>query len=314
MSIFHGNTDKDAVLAQAVQALVKEQRSKRRWGIFFKLIGLSIFTLIIISLFFGADTDKLARTEPHVALIDMTGEISAGGPVDANSVVKALTMAFKDKGTQAVILRINSPGGSPVQSDYIYNAIMRLRQANPTVPVYAVCVDVCASGAYFIASAAQNIYANPASIVGSIGVIMSGFGFDQAIQKIGVSRRVIIAGANKDFMDPFMPLTPESKAFAQKMLDNVHQQFIAAVEKGRGDRLKKSPDIFSGLAWTGEQAKTMGLIDGFGSAGSVARDVVHQEKFVDYTIQPSLFERFADRIGASMGHVIMSQFNTHISE
>ena len=278
------------------------------------MIVLSFFTLLLVCLFFGKDTDKIARAEPHVALIDMTGPISAGGPVEANNVVKALTMAFKDKGTKAVILRINSPGGSPVQSDYIYNAIMRLRQEHPAVPVYAVCVDVCASGAYFVASAAQEIYANPASIVGSIGVIMEGFGFDQAIQKIGVSRRVITAGSNKDFLDPFMPLTPESKAVAQQMLDIVHQQFIAAVETGRGDRLKQSPDLFSGLAWTGQQAKDMGLIDGFGSSGSVARDVIHQEKFVDYTVHPSIFERFADRIGASMGNVIVSQFNTHMSE
>jgi protease-4 len=304
----------DAFLASVLNEFVIEKRRKRRWSIFFKLALLIFIVIFFIVMCTGEDGNKITADEPHTALINLTGEIGAGNDVDADKVATALNNAFKNKGTKAIILRINSPGGSPVQSSYIYNEIMRLRALHPTVPVYAVCVDVCASGAYYVASAAQDIYADPSSLVGSIGVIMSGFGADKAIEKLGISRRVYTAGSNKDMLDPFLPVSSQTKAYTQQMLGIVHQQFIAAVEAGRGDRLKKSPDLFSGLVWTGVQAKNMGLVDGFGSTGYVARTIVKDDKIIDYTIKPTPFERFADRIGASMGHIITSQFEGKISE
>ena len=302
-------------LAQVLQEYIKEQRRKRRWGIFFKLFILGLLIALFLSFCTDQGDHKILRDEPHTALISLEGEIMANGPVDANKVVGALRMAMKDPGTKGVILRINSPGGSPVQSDYIYTEIMRLRHQYPNVPVYAVCTEICASGAYYIAAAAKDIYANPASMVGSIGVIMKGFGFTDAMKKVGVTQRTIIAGKYKDFMDPFAPQDPAETQLAQNMVDIVHEQFIAAVEAGRGARLQKdNPDIFSGLIWTGAQAKKLGLIDGYGSAGFVARDVIKEDKIVDYTIKPNPFERFADRIGASAANVILSQVQVHLSE
>lgn len=296
-------------MAQVMQEFIIEQRRRRRWGIFFKLLIVAILALIVLSFCTGNGSDSISKDKPHTALINLDGEIMADAPFSADNVVGALQQAFSDEGTKAVILRINSPGGSPVQAAYIYNAIMRLRQQHPKVPVYAVCTDICASGAYYVASAANDIYANPASLVGSIGVIMEGFGFNDAIKKLGVSRRVIIAGKNKDFMDPFSAMSPNDKVFAQNMVEQVHQQFIAAVEQGRGNRLHKTPDIFTGLAWTGEQAKTLGLIDDFASAGDVARNIVKQENVIDYTIKPSPFERLANRMGASFANVMLSRLS-----
>lgn len=302
-------------LAQVLQEYIKEKRRKRRWGIFFKLLVLALLIIFFLAFCTDQGNNKMLHDEPHTALISLEGEIMANGPVDANKVVGALRAALKDPGTKGVILRINSPGGSPVQSDYIYSEIMRLRHQYPKIPIYAVCTEICASGAYYIAAAANDIYANPASMVGSIGVIMKGFGFTEAMKKIGVTQRNVIAGKYKDFMDPFAPIDPAAQEIAQNMVDIVHEQFIAAVEAGRGNRLQKdNPDVFSGLIWTGVQAKKLGLIDGYGSAGFVARNVIKEEKIIDYTVKPNPFERFADRIGVSAANVILSQVQVHLSE
>lgn len=297
-------------LAIVLGEFVKEQRRKRRWSLFFKLLFLAVIILVVLSFCTNSTKAKLLRDKPHTALINIDGEIMAGGQTDANHFVGALRQAFKDKGTKGIIIRINSPGGSPVQSDYMFNEIMRLRKKHPKIPVYAVCTDICASGAYFVASAANDIYANPSSLVGSIGVIMNGFGFTGAMKKLGIARRVIIAGKYKDFMDPYSKLSPQEKLFAQHLVDTVHHQFIAAVELGRGKRLHKDKDIFSGLAWTGVQAKKLGLVDAYGSAGYVARDVIKQDKIINYTIKANPFDRLADRFGASFANVVLSKLQT----
>ena len=294
-------------LAVVLREFVKEQRCKRRWSLFFKLLMLAVLILIVLSFCASNAKGKLLRDKPHTALISVEGEIAAGGAVDADRFVTALRNAYKDKGTKGIVIKINSPGGSPVQSDYMFNEIIRLRKQHPKIPVYAVCTDICASGAYFVASAADDIYANPSSLVGSIGVIMNGFGFTDAMKKIGVSRRVIIAGKYKDFMDPYSKLTKQEKRFAQRLVDTVHQQFIAAVKEGRGKRLHNDKDLFTGLAWTGVQAKKLGLIDAYGSAGFVARDVIKQDKVINYTIKSNPFDRIADRLGASFANVVLSK-------
>ena len=301
--------DSNTVLSLAVGELVKELRRKRRWGLFFKLVILLFVITMLLSLLFSQKIDKALREKPHVAVIRLDGLIAAGGPVDADRVTVSLQHAFADAGTRGVVLRINSPGGSPVQADDIYNEIMRLRKLHPKIPVYAVCADACASGAYFIAVAAQSIYANPSSLVGSIGVVMKDFGFVGLMQKLGITRRVIIGGKNKDFMDPYAPLTARDRHIAQSMVDDVHRQFIAAVEAGRGKRLRKTKDIFSGRVWTGVQAKKLGLIDAYGSADYVAHEVIKQQKMIDYTVRPSLIDRLADRLGMSMANVVMNRLD-----
>lgn len=288
---------------------IKEQRRKRRWGIFFKFF-IALFAVTSLLLFYaGTAQNTVSRDMPHTALIDIRGVIMPGGQFDADHFAASLRKAYKDEGTKGIIIRINSPGGAPVQADYMFNEIMRLRKKHPNIPVYAVCTDVCASAAYYIASATKDIYANPSSLVGSIGVIMNSFGFKGAIQKLGITRRVITAGRYKDFMDPFTPLKPQERKFAQQMVDSVHQQFIAAVKKGRGDRLKTSDkNIFSGLAWTGMQAKKLGLVDAYGSAGFVARDVIKQETIVNYTVKTSPLDRLVGKFGASFANVVLSKF------
>ncbi len=300
------------LITNVMSEYVTEQRRKRRWTIFFKLTTLAIIILIVISFFSSGHAGKELREKPHTAVIKLNGVLMAGAPFDADRTVGAIEQAYKYKGTKGIILRINSPGGSPVQADYIYNAIMRLRKEHPKVPIYSVCSDICASGAYFVASATQKIYANPASLVGSIGVIMEGFGFTGTMQKLGVSRRVTIAGKYKDFMDPFSKQSSMDKRFAQSMVDNIHQQFIDAVEKGRGKRLHKTDDIFSGMAWTGQQAMKLGLIDGYGSTGDVARDVLKEKKMLDYTIKPNPFQLFANKVGASFANVVLSKFTSQV--
>ena len=306
--------NQEHALSAILREFIQEKRRKRRWGIFFKLAFLVIVIVCFVAFCVDNSSSTIARDTPHTALIDVQGEIMPGGFADADRIAGALQQAFKDKGTKGVILRINSPGGSPVQSDYIYNEIMRLREKYPNTPVYAVCSDVCASGAYFIASATQDIYANPASLVGSIGVIMNGFGFTGAMEKLGVTRRVVIAGKYKDFMDPFAPQSAEQQKFAQNMVDSVHEQFIAAVKEGRGKRLTDDPNLFTGMAWTGSEAKKLGLIDGYGSAGYVARDVIKVDKIVNYTVKPTLLDQFASRMGASMANVVMSKFDRQLTE
>lgn len=293
----------------------QEQRRARRWGIFFKFLMFAYLFIALVVFSPGAwDTqDAPSPSKPHTALVDVNGMIMPDGEVDADKMAKGLRRAFKAEHSKAVMLRINSPGGSPVQSGTIYREIKRLRLKYPDKKVYAVITDVGASGAYYIAAAADEIYADPASLVGSIGVISEGFGFVGGMEKVGVERRVITSGENKAFLDPFSPLDPKHKQFFSGVLGNVHQQFITAVKDGRGDRLKDTPEIFSGLVWSGEQALPLGLIDGYGSPGSVAREVIKAEKIVDYTLRPSPFESFASSVGVSFAKTLGAQMGLSVS-
>ncbi|MFH1604447.1 MAG: S49 family peptidase [Pseudomonadota bacterium] len=280
-------------------ATLKEQRKARRWGIFFKLLTFAYVTfLLILLLQWRGDTDIISDGN-HTALIELDGVIDAKGEASAEKITGALQRAFQDKYTRGVILRINSPGGSPVQSGIIYDEVRRLRGAYPNTPLYAVVEDICASGGYFVAASADKIYVNKASLVGSIGVLMDGFGFTGGMEKLGVERRLLTAGENKGFMDPFSPVDPKQKEYAVSMLGDIHKQFIGAVKQGRGKRLKDSPDLFSGLVWTGQKAVDLGLADGFGSVESVARDVIKAEQLVDYTEKSNPVERIAKRFGAA---------------
>lgn len=292
------------VVEKALLSNVEEHRRTRRWGIFFKLIIIGYILFMTIYWFQGKPKQVLKE---HVALIDLMGTIGQGQEVDADQVATSLRNAFKEEKVKAVILRINSPGGTPVQSAYIYDEIKRLRGIHPEKKVYAVVVDICASGAYYVAAGADQIYANASSIVGSIGVLLPGFGFVDAMQKVGVEQRSLAAGKNKMFLDPFAPRNPEQVQFAQTLLDNVHQHFIRAVKEGRGDRLKATDETFTGLFWSGDQALKMGLIDGLGSAGYVAREVIGIEDIIDYTTSHSLLDRLASRMGSSMTKQLSSE-------
>ena len=295
----------DLVDALAKGALL-EQRSSRRWGIFFKLLtfGWLFFFVVVLYDAININGVVISGGGEHTALVELDGRIG-GGDVDADTVMSGLRSAFEDPGTKAVILRINSPGGSPVQSGYIYDEIRRLRDLHKDIPIYAVIEDVGASGGYYIAAAADEIYADKASLVGSIGVISSGFGFVEAMKKLGVTRRIYTSGEKKAFLDPFQSVDHKAAAQWQTALDTIHQQFIDAVKNGRGDRLVDRPDIFSGMVWSGEQAKELGLIDGLGSAGYVAREVVGKEDIVDYTLRPSLLEKFARDFGAGVSATLV---------
>lgn len=291
------------LLEKAVLAGVQEQRRARRWGIFFKLLTF-VYLFIALGLFssFGGLSKSASRSGSHTALIEVKGMIADDEPASADNIVGALKAAFEDKGTKGIILRINSPGGSPVQSGYIYDEIRRLREKHPDIKVYAVISDLGASGAYYIASAADQIYADKSSLVGSIGVTAATFGFVGTMEKLGVDRRVYTSGEHKAFLDPFQPPKADETQFWQGVLDTTHKQFIDSVKKGRGDRLKdkEHPELFSGLIWSGEQALPLGLIDGLGSSSYVAREVIKEKEIVDYTIQETPFDRFAKKIGASV--------------
>ncbi|WP_312934025.1 S49 family peptidase [Pseudomonas sp.] len=291
------------LLEKTLLASVQEQRRARRWGIFFKLLTFTYLFGLLLLFTPILDMDKsAARSSNHTALVELRGVIADQESASADNLVKGLREAFKDPNTKAVVLRINSPGGSPVQSGYVYDEIRRLRAEYPAIKLYAVIADLGASGAYYIASAADEIYADKASLVGSIGVTAAGYGFVGTMEKLGVERRLYTAGEHKTFLDPFSPQKPEETAFWQGVLNTTHQQFIAMVKQGRGDRLKdkEHPELFSGLVWTGEQAKALGLVDGLGSAGYVAREVVGEKELVDFTVQDSPFDRFSKRLGASM--------------
>lgn len=284
-----------------------EQRRKRRWGIFFRFLGFAYLTFLILMLGdWGDPAEKLGEGKKHTALIQLNGVIKPTGEASAEKITEALQAAFKDRGTQGVILRINSPGGSPVQSGIINDEIKRLRAKHPDIPLYAVVEDVCASGGYYVAAAADRIYVDKASIVGSIGVLMDGFGFTGTMDKLGVERRLLTAGQNKGFLDPFSPQDAQHKQHAQFLLDDIHKQFIDVVRAGRGKRLKESPELFSGLMWTGARSIELGLADGLGSVESVARDVIKADDIRDYTMRASLGERFARQFGADMAEGIMN--------
>src|SRR5262252_2584572 len=284
-------------------AALREQKRARRWGIFFKFLFFAYPTVIVVLVIDWRGPDSLGAGK-HTALVDVVGVIDARGDSSADRVTEALQNAFKNKNTAGVILRINSPGGSPVQAGIIYDEIRRLRGLYPNIPMYAVVEDICASGGYYIAAAADKIYVDKASIVGSIGVIMDGWGFTGTMEKLGVERRALVSGENKAFLDPFSPVDEKQKRHAQSMLDDIHQQFIDVVKKGRGKRLKETPDIFSGLLWTGDKSVELGLADGFGSVDYVAREVIKAEEVFEYSKKQDIMERFARRFGAAMASAL----------
>ncbi|MFA5627536.1 MAG: S49 family peptidase [Thiohalomonadaceae bacterium] len=296
-----GSWERD-LLNRLAFASLNEQRRARRWGIFFK--GLMFLYLFGLLLFMWPDGmgSRAGKTGQHTALVDLKGMIADGTAASADNIITGLRNAFADKRTAGVILRINSPGGSPVQSGYIYDEIKRLREEYPDIPLYAVVSDMCASGGYYVAAAADAIYANKASVVGSIGVLMNGFGFVDAMDKLGVERRLLTAGEHKGFLDPFSPSQPEEEAHIKGLLNDIHSQFTSAVKEGRGDRLRDDPSLFSGLVWTGEQSVELGLVDELASASDVARTVVGAEDIVDFTPRPHYFEKLAASLGTAIAN------------
>jgi protease-4 len=293
------------VLERLAFGMLREQRARRRWNIFFRLLTLAV-VLFGMWLFFGFPGMELESSAPHTALIEIDGTIEAGaGSGSADAVIPALNKAYEDAGAVGVILRINSPGGSPVQAGMISDEMFRLRKLHPKKPLYVVVDEMCASGGYYIAAAADRIYVNKASIVGSIGVLMDGFGFTGLMDKVGVERRLLTAGENKAFLDPFSPQTEKQTDYARQLLSEIHQQFIEVVRTGRGDRLKETPEMFSGLFWSGAKAVELGLADGFGSVEAIARDTFNAENIIDYTQQEGLPERVLKKFGAAAGEAAM---------
>lgn len=284
---------------QAMREFLGERRTERRWRIFFRLAWLLVFITVAYAIF-AYRPQVTPPSGPHTALIEVRGEIAGGSEASAETLLSGLKNAFEDKGAQAVVLRINSPGGSPVQAGIVYDEIVRLK-AKHRKKVYAVVEEMCASGAYYIAVAADEIYVDKASLVGSIGVLIDGFGFVALMDKLGIERRLLTAGENKGMLDPFSPQNEKQRAFAQTLINQVHQQFIEVVKHGRGDRLKETSDTFSGLFWNGEQAVKLGLADEFGTLDFVAREVVKAEEVIDYTPRENIAERLARRFGAAMG-------------
>ncbi|WP_250657953.1 S49 family peptidase [Alkalimarinus coralli] len=292
------------IIEKTMLQLSAEQRRSRRWGVFFKLLTFTYLFALLYLFNVSGDGASVTKGGAHTALIDVNGVIAANEDAAADVVVQGLRGAFEDKNTKGIILRINSPGGSPVQSGYIYDEIKRLKALNSDVMVYAVIGDIGASGAYYIAAAADHIYADKASLVGSIGVTAAGFGFVETLDKLGIERRNYTSGAHKGFLDPFSPEKEEEVEFWGKVLKTTHNQFIGKVKEGRGERLKDNPDLFTGLVWSGEQALELGLIDGLGSPGYVAREVIGVENIVDFTPKPDPFEKFTQRLGTSIGSAI----------
>lgn len=296
-----------SVLEGVVMRSLDEQRKSRRWGIFFKLLTFVYLAVFLLFIFRGAQSGigQAGSDEEHVGFIEVKGVIAAEELANANAIAGALRRAFESESCKAILLAINSPGGSPVQSGQVYDEIKRLRAEYPDKKVYAAIAELGASGAYYIAAAADEIYADKASLVGSIGVVGSGFGFVEGMKKLGVERRQYTAGEHKGFLDPFLPQNEEETEFWQSVLKVTHDQFVGVVKEGRGERLKNDPKLFSGLVWSGEQALELGLIDGLGSAGSVARDVIGIEDLVDYSFKPDPIEQALRRLGVSVGEGIM---------
>jgi len=285
------------VLERIALAGIKEQRASRRWGIFFKLLAFVYVTTLLLFAVDWKKTDGMSDGK-HTALVEVSGIIAPGTDSSAEKINTALQTAFKDSNTQGVVVRINSPGGSPVQSQNIYDEMRRLRAKYPAIPLYVVVEDLCASGGYFIAVGADRIYVNKSSLVGSIGVRMDSWGVTGLMDKLGIERRLLTAGENKGFLDPFLPVDEKQKSHALSMLAEIHQQFISVVREGRGKRLKETPDLFSGLIWTGQKSIELGLADGFGTLDYVAREVIKAEEVVDYSQKENIAEKFARRLGA----------------
>lgn len=296
-----------SVLEKVALKAIEEQRRSRQWNALFKLLWFT-FAFLILASFLGwigrPDMDAAVTIGKHTAVVDVEGIIGIDSKASAEKLIKGLNRAFKDANTQGVVLRINSPGGSPVQAGYVNDEVRRLRAKYPNIPVIAVVQDLCASGGYYIAVSADKIYVDKASLVGSIGAIMGGFGFVGAIDKLGIERRAYTSGENKDFLDPFQPENPKHREHAKQMLGEIHQQFIKVVRQGRGTRLKESPEIFSGLVWTGERSIELGLADAIGSTEYVAREVIKAEKLVDFTPDENVFERLSKSFGTSFGQTL----------
>lgn len=308
-------TDYESIVHRLAFAAINEQRRSRRWRIFFILLFFAYITIVgIVLMGEGGRTGGVKGSEEgkHTALVKMPGTIAIGEKAGAEIVIAGLESAFEHKETAAVILEINSPGGSPVQSAYIYDEIKRLRNKYESIPIYVVVSDIAASGGYFVAAAADNIYVNKSSLIGSIGVRMDNFGFVGLMEKLGVERRLLTAGENKGLFDPFLPEDAGQKAHLQQMLNEVHQHFIDAVKLGRGDRLSQQADLFSGLIWTGEKAIELGLVDDFGTTKSVAREIVKAETIIDFTPRDQLIDRIAKRIGAMIGQQLDTYFASNI--
>ena len=294
------------LVTRLAMAAVREQRRARLWGIFFKLLTFAYLTLVLLLAVDWKGGADVVRGKKHTAMVELNGIIAPGTDASADKVTTALQAAFKDKNTQGVVLRINSPGGSPVQSQTIYDEMRRLRKKYPDIPLYAVVEDICASGGYFVAAGADRIYVSKSSIVGSIGVLMNGFGFTGLMDKLGIERRLITAGEHKGMLDPFSPLDEKDRQYAKQLMEEIHRQFIGVVREGRGKRLKETPDMFSGLIWSGEKSVELGLADGFGSLDSIAREVIKAEDIVDYTQKEGIAEKFARRFGASAASALPS--------
>jgi protease-4 len=291
------------VIEKLATAALKEQRRARAWGIFFKLLTFAYVTVIIL---LALDWKGYAESKGrHTALVEISGIIAPGTDASAEKVTTALNAAFKDRNTQGVVLRINSPGGSPVQAQTIYDEMRRLRQKYPNIPLYAVVEDLCASGGYYVAVGADRIFVSRSSIVGSIGVRMDGFGVTGLMEKLGIERRLLTAGDNKGMLDPFLPLDERHKEYAQSLMNEIHQQFIAAVREGRGKRMKEAPEIFSGLIWSGSRSIELGLADAVGDVNHVAREVIKAEDIVDYTQKDNLAEKVARRFGVGVAAGLM---------
>ncbi|NOU20229.1 MAG: signal peptide peptidase SppA [Methyloglobulus sp.] len=283
-------------------AAVTEQRRSRRWGIFFKLLMFGYLLAVLgVAMYPKFKQEMGVSGKNHTAVIDLVGMIAEGQNANAESIIESLRNAVKDKNTKGIIINANSPGGSPVQSAYVYDEIKKIKKGHPNLPIHAVVSDICASGCYYIIAATDKIFASPASLIGSIGVIMDSFGFVETMNKLGVERRLLTAGAHKALLDPFSPSKPDENQYMQNLINQVHQQFIGAVKSGRGTRLKETPDMFSGLVWTGEESVKLGIVDAMGTQDQVAKDVIGAETLVDFTQQERLVDRIAGKLGASFG-------------
>ncbi len=291
-------------------AAINEQRKARRWGIFFKTLTFAyLIAILMIAVYPRIKTEMSAGGKKHTAIIDVQGVIAENEAASASVIIEGLRKAVKDKQTQGIILNINSPGGSPVQAAYVYDEIMSLKKLHPDIPVYSVVSDICASGGYYIAAASDKIFVSQASIIGSIGVIMNGFGFVHVLEKLGVERRLLTAGSHKAMLDPFSPVKEAEVKHMQSLLNQVHQQFIDAVRKGRGERLVESDEMFSGLVWTGTEGIRLGLADDFGNIDSVAKNVIGAEKIINFTPQEKLLDRLTGKFAASFGHAVSTVLN-----
>ena len=300
------NWERD-VIERLALASITEQTRARRWGVFFKsLTFLYLIALFIAAIYPSIKEDMGSDGKGHTAVIDLVGMIAENTDASSDNIIESLRNAVKDKNTKGIILHANSPGGSPVQSSYVFEEIRKIKKEHPDLPIYSVVSDICASGCYYIAAASDKIFVNPSSLIGSIGVLMDGFGFVDGMQKLGIERRLLTAGSHKAMLDPFSPPKEDETHFMQGLLDQVHQQFISAVKQGRGDRLKETPDMFSGLIWTGEAGVKLGIADDFGNADYVAEKVIGAKHLVDFTHQGRLIDKLAGKLGASFGHAIGS--------